>query len=304
MSPTTCEPPAARPAATFSLPKRKQRLSKAPLRFASFLAPNMFPVYRFIVRHIASRLGCAIDLFTGSCYQQLAGELDAAFVCGLAYVELARMQNVAIDPLAAPVLQGERYGGKPVYFSDVIVRRERSFYAFADLRGCSWSYNEPHSHSGYGIVRYELARRGETRHFFGRVVQAGYHERSIRLVCSGAVDAAAIDSQVLAVAWRDDPELAARLRILDSFGPSTIQPLVVARRLPERLRAELLSVLLEMSEDRAVQAALAQGFIQRFVPVSDSSYDDIREMMRRGQAADRMRGSKGGHSIKVCDSGR
>jgi phosphonate transport system substrate-binding protein len=245
----------------------------------------MFPVYQFIVGQLASRLGLAIELFTGSSYQQLESDVDAAFVCGLAYIELSRTNNWPIDPLAAPVLRGERYGGKPVYFSDVIVRRDRSLRSFADLRGCSWSYNEPHSHSGYGIVRYELARRGETWRFFGRIVEAGYHERSIRLVCSGAVDAAAIDSQVLAVAFRDHPELAEQLRIVAGLGPSTIQPLVVARRLPERLRAKLLSVLLEMSDDPVVQPALAQAFIQRFVPVSDSSYDDIRHMQREGQAS-------------------
>jgi phosphonate transport system substrate-binding protein len=254
------------------------------LRFATFLAPNMFPVYQAIAGQIAARLGCAIDFFAGSCYRQLASEVDAAFVCGLAYVELSRRNDLAVEPLAAPVLEGERYGGRPIYFSDVIVRRERSFGSFADLRGCSWSYNEPYSHSGYGIIRYELARRRETRQFFGTIVRAGSHERSIRLVRSGAVDAAAIDSQVLAVACRDDPELAMRVRILATLGPSTIQPLVVARRLPQRLRAELLSLLLEMGEDPLARAALARGLIQRFVPVSDSSYDDIRQMQRESRA--------------------
>jgi phosphonate transport system substrate-binding protein len=290
MSPSLRKPCADRSAGTLPFPKKKQRTSKRPLRFASFLAPNMFPVYQFIVRQIARRLGCAADLFTGSSYRQLAGDVDAVFMCGLAYVELSRTKDWPFEPLAAPVLQGERYGGRPVYFSDVIVRRERPFRSFADLRGCSWAYNEPRSHSGYGIVRYELARRGQTRRFFGTIVEAGYHERSIRLVCSEAVDAAAIDSQVLAVAFRDHPELARQLRIVESFGPSTIQPLVVARRLPERLRADLRTALLELGEDPRVQPALGQGFIERFVPVSDSSYDDIRHMLRESQAAGTLTG--------------
>ena len=44
--------------------------------------------------------------------------------------------------------------------------------------------------------------------FFARVVEAGFHQRAIRLVAAGVVDAAAIDSQVLAVELRDHPELA------------------------------------------------------------------------------------------------
>jgi hypothetical protein len=46
---------------------------------------------------------------------------------------------------------------------------------------------------------YSLVRIGARPGFFGRVVEAGYHQRAIRMVHAGAVDAAAIDSQVLAV---------------------------------------------------------------------------------------------------------
>ena len=245
----------------------------------------MFATYEWIIRRIATRLGCVIEFFAGTSYLSLATEIDAAFVCGMAYVELARDHNSPVEPLVAPMLHGDRYGGRPVYFSDVIVRRDRWFCSFADLRGCSWCYNEPHSHSGYGITCYQLACRGETRGFFGKVVEAGYHEHSIGLVCSGAVDASAIDSQVLAVALRDHPDLAAKLRVIDSFGPSTIQPLVVARRLPERLRADMLRVLLEMGDDPAAQGALSHALISRFVPVFDSSYDDIRQMLGAAAAA-------------------
>jgi phosphonate transport system substrate-binding protein len=263
-------------------PRQKRRTSQRPLRFATFLAPKLFSVYDFIVQRISTKLDWTIELIAGSSYRQLA-DMDAAFVCGLAYVQLSRTWPV--EPLVAPVLQGDRYGGKPIYFSDVIARRDRPFRSFADLRGCSWSYNEPLSHSGYGITRYELARRGETCGFFGKVVKAGYHERSISLVRSGSVDASAIDSQVLAIALRDHPDLASELRIIDSFGPSTIQPLVVAPHLPERLRAEMLGVLAEMSNDPVARAGLAHALIERFVPVFDSSYDDIRYMMSRAESA-------------------
>ena len=46
----------------------------------------------------------------------------------------------------------------------------------------------------------------------------------MRLVAAGAVDGAAIDSQVLAVATRDAPSLARSLRVVDALGPSTSQP--------------------------------------------------------------------------------
>jgi phosphonate transport system substrate-binding protein len=256
------------------------------LRFATFLAPNLLPVYRFITRRVGERLGCATELTVGSCYGQLGPEADVGFICGLPYVELARRPNPPVEPLAAPVLLGERYGGRPVYFSDVVVRRDSPFRCFADLRGCTWSYNEPTSHSGYGLTRYWLVRLGQTRGFFGRVVEAGWHERSLRLVASGEVDASAVDSQVLAVALRDHPELAARLRVLEVLGPSTIQPVVASRRLSAALRSELRGVLLGLADDAEGRARLAHGFVARFAAVGDGDYDDIRAMFAAAEDAD------------------
>jgi phosphonate transport system substrate-binding protein len=256
-----------------------------PLRFVSYLAPNMLPVYGFIARHVGARLGCPTELRAGGGYDELADPPEVAFLCGLPYVEHTRRAEPAVEPVAAPVLQGERYGGRPVYFSDVIVRRDSPFRSFADLRGQSWSFNEPHSQSGYGITRCHLLRLGETEGFFGPVVEAGYHERSIRLVCSGAVAASAVDSQVLAVALRDHPELAAGLRVIDSLGPSPIQPVVVARRLPAALKEDLRTVLVEMADDPEARRRLAHGFVERFVPADDATYDPIRAMLAEAEAA-------------------
>ena len=123
----------------------------------SFLAPAMLPVYEFISRHVGRRLGVATELTAGRCYGELVGA-DVAFVCGLAYIELCGPGRLPLAPVAAPVLAGPRGGGRPVYFSDVVVRRDSPFRAFADLRGASWCYNEPLSHSGY--LRCWSTRRG------------------------------------------------------------------------------------------------------------------------------------------------
>ncbi len=222
----------------------------------------------------------------GSSYAELNGEgVDVAFVCGLPYVELARGGEAPMEPLAAPVLRGDRFGGRAVYFSDVIVHRASRWQSFDDLRGCSWAYNEPHSQSGYGITRYHLACRGETNGYFGRVVEAGWHERALRLVADSAVDAAAIDCHVLDVALRAEPELAARVRVIDTLGPSTIQPVVASRRLPLRLRTDLRSFLLGLSNDPAARPHLDRALVQGFAAVNDASYDDIRAMLAAVEAA-------------------
>ena len=190
-----------------------------------------------------------------------------------------------VEPLAAPVLAGDRYGGRPVYYSDVIVRRDSPISCLEELRGCSWAYNEPASHSGHTVTLYSLVRMGARPGFFGRVVEAGFHQRAIRLVHTGAVDAAAIDSQVLAVELRDHPQLADRLRVIGSFGPSTIQPVVAASRLPGRLRTRSGSCWSGSATTRRRGRLLDHGFIDRFSPVDDAAYDDIRAMLATIEAA-------------------
>lgn len=252
---------------------------RRPLRFVTYLAPNMKPVYEYITRRVGELIDWPTELTVGESYDELADPPDVSFICGLAYVELARQGRAAVEPIAAPLLQGPRYNGRPVYFSDVIVHRDCPAQSFTDLRGRSWAYNEPLSHSGYGVTRYHLVCLGETNGFFSKVVEAGWHERSIRLVSSGEVDASAIDSHVLALTLRDHPELAHCLRVIDTLGPSTIQPVVVARRLPESLKVELSDAFLSLGDDPAARPHLARGFIERFIPVNDASYDDVRAML-------------------------
>jgi phosphonate transport system substrate-binding protein len=255
------------------------------LRFLTFLAPNMFPVYQYIADYVGKKLGCTTEIAVGESFDQFAaGEADAGFICGLPYVRLADQPEPPVELLAAPVLQGERYAGKPVYFSDVIVHVDSPFQTFADLRGRSWSYNEPASHSGYNVTCHRLATIGATRDFFGKVIQAGFHQKSIRMVCTGEIDASAIDSQVLAIELRDHPELAPQLRIIDTFGPSPIQPVVASSRVPDKVKADLRAVLLEMGDDPEAKKVFAHGFVERFAPVTDKSYDDIREMTRLAES--------------------
>jgi phosphonate transport system substrate-binding protein len=120
---------------------------------------------------------------------------------------------------------------------------------------------------------------GETPRFFSRVVEAGSHQRSIRLVADGEVDASAIDSQVLAVELREHPELEQRLRVIESLGPSPIQPAVAASLLPRSLKRELRAALMDMHHDTEAQEALAYGLVKRWEPVIDNHYDPIRCML-------------------------
>jgi phosphate/phosphite/phosphonate ABC transporter binding protein len=268
--------------------------TRGALRFATYLAPNMYPVYQCVADFVGRQLRRPVELAVGESFAAFArGEVDVGFICGLPYVALTCHDPSPQDPspvelLAVPVLQGERYRDLPIYFSDVIVRRESAYRAFADLRGCVWAYNDPDSHSGYNITRYTLVRMGETRGFFGRVVAAGFHQEALRMVADGRVDASAIDSQVLAIELRDHPELAARVRIISALGPATIQPVVAARHMSPALKDDIRAAICAIGDDQQARATLDRSFVARFEPIADAAYDDIRAMVAAAEAADFM----------------
>lgn len=263
------------------------RLVSTPLRIATFLAPNMHAVYEFITDRIGRALGRQTELIVGTSFAQFAsGELDAGFICGLPYVQLMRQSPPPVELLAAPVLTTERYAGRPIYFSDVIVRQGDVARSFADVRGRSWAYNDLDSHSGYNLTRYTLVRMGEMAGYFSDVVAAGTHQRAIRMVATGEIDASAIDSQVLAIELRDHPELAAACQVIDTLGPSTIQPFVAATHLHASLRSNLREIVVSLHRSPDARPALAHGFVARFAPVTDEDYHDIRHMLEACEAAD------------------
>jgi ABC-type phosphate/phosphonate transport system substrate-binding protein len=256
------------------------------LRFGTYLAPDVLPVYEAVTEEVGKRLGIDTELVVETSYESCErDENEVCFVCSLPYVTFERRGLDLAAPVAAPVLQGDRYRGQPIYFSDVIVGADSPFRSFLDLRGRSWAFNEPLSHSGYGITRYHLVRLGETNGFFGKVIEAGFHQEAIRMVARGEVDGSAIDSQVLAIELRDHPHLANEVRVVDSLGPSTIQPVAVSRRVPEELRTAIQGVLLSIADDPAIRERLASGLVERFVSVDARSYDDIRAMLEACEAA-------------------
>lgn len=252
----------------------------ADLRFGTFLAPNMMSVYSAIADVVGERLGLSTELVVETDYENCRNDVnDICFVCSLPYVHFEREGIAPAVPIAAPVLQGERYRGEPIYFSDVIVAAGSDLKTFEDLRGHSWAFNEPLSQSGYGITRYHLVEMGETGGYFGQVVEAGFHESAIRMVRDGEVDASAIDSQVLGIEMRDNPELSDQLRVIDSLGPSTIQPVAVSKRFDDRFRSDVRDVLLGLHDYEGFREILDHGLVERFVEVGPESYDDIRAML-------------------------
>lgn len=258
------------------------------LQLTTCQAVNTHAVTAAIADYLAQQLNLetqfVIDPSWEECLQNvLTGHIEIGWMCGYPYVQQTAVPEPAIELLALPVMAGTRYQNRPIYFSDVIVRWESDFTQFKDLRGASWAYNDNGSQSGYHVVRYKLAQIGANGGFFGRVVAAGAHLRSLQMVLGGEVDSAAIDSTVLDMVLQDDPTLVSQIRIIDVLGPSPIPPWVIHKSVSAPLRQSLQQVLTQMHLNPAGQQILAVGEMVRFETAVDAHYDPIRQMLQASQ---------------------
>ena len=261
---------------------------KQPLKLASLMSENEDFIFDGLARYIQERTSAPVQVFGQIPWKERerlldAGEIDIAWICGLPYVLRADRPDPGIELLTAPVMPGRRYRNQPIYFSDIVVHKDSQFHQFAELEGASWAYNDTHSHSGYNVVRYHLARLGRTGQYFGKVIKSGAHLASLRMILRKEVDAAAIDSVVLEIELRHRPELRSELRVIDTLGPSPIPPLVISKKMPSETGEAIRDLLVNMDTDVAGRAALAKIRLARLARVQDSDYDAIRSMYRKAK---------------------
>lgn len=272
------------------MPKKQEArsgigLGSALLLATSLQAPVADPFCRRLSDYLAERSGRPIRFVDDEPWQARerrldSGEIDFAWICGLPYARRRDSDTPTVTLVAASVMVHPRYQNRPIYFSDVVVLRASPWNAVTDLAGTRWAYNEPSSHSGYNLTRFELARTGLGSGFFGEVVEAGSHEAALQLVLEGAVDATALDSTVLEAMTSQRPELREELRVIDTWGPSPMPPWVAANHVDEQTRLGLQEMLTSMHLDPAGRDVLRNAQVARFSAVEDTDYDPIRRMAK------------------------
>ncbi len=242
------------------------------LRLVSYLAPNMFWFYQAVAAYLGRVFGVETEIVQSQCDSLsdpiiLQDKLDIAFICGLPFVQLNQFVPGQLQAIVAPVMQASRYGDRPVYFSDIIVNTH-SITTFKDLAGKTFCYNDLGSNSGYNLMCQRLMHSGYPSSFFGKVIQSGSHQNSIKLVVEELADCSAIDSTVLEQQLRDTPELGNHLRVIESIGPCPMPPIIASQRLD--CIQELKSALCQ--PDPELLCAMEQAHIRRYDVVQSEDY--------------------------------
>ncbi len=137
--------------------------------------------YGGLVAYLEEGLGRPVKLVQRGTYAELnalmqVGQLDAALVCPLPYVQGHRAFGMEL--VAAPVHRGE-----PEHYSYLIVPSDSDASGLGDLRDGVFAFTDPDSSSGWLIPAYQLALTGETPDtFFARYIFTYHHSESFRAV--------------------------------------------------------------------------------------------------------------------------
>ncbi len=254
--------------------------NQEPIRIAvgGMITPKEgFIYYRKFLDYIGEKLGRRVDFVDRDDYAEInrlveTGDVDVAFVCSGPYVD--GHHKFGMELLVAP----HAYGGI-VYYSYIIVPRNSPVEDFQGLRGKRFAFTDPLSNTGKLVPTYMLARMGETPDsFFREYIYAKTHDKAIKAVAEGIVDGAAVDSLIWEYLNSMDPGITAKTRILLKSPPYGIPPVVVSPRLDRETKKKLKAVFLAAHEDAQGREILKSMMIDRFVPISDSAYDSVREM--------------------------
>jgi len=206
-------------------------------------------------------------------------DLGCAFICGYPYALAAPKPRL----LAAPVPSPEAYGGKPVYWSDLVVRADASWVKLGDVLGRRLAHTTEDSQSGYQAARALLAPYARGDPLFAATIGPLITPRRIaEAIVAGEADVGPLDSYAHDLIRAHEPGLAAQLRTIATTPPTPIPPLVAAPGIAMaeagRLRAALLDIA-HAAELRSIRDAL---LLDGFVAVEPEDYSVLLE--RAGDA--------------------
>ena len=249
-------------------------------------APSLSAAWRRFLEWVTARSGVAMDVIEHA-HPALLDDLWAredmacVFMCGYPWALRERRPRL----LAAPVPSPTRYGGRPIYFTDFIVRADTPFRTLEDTFGSRIAYSVEESHSGYNAARHHLlAYRTAARPalYAGTVGPLISQRVVLDAVLDGRADVAPVDSYLLDLWRRHLPDVAARVRVVATTLPAPIPPLVASPGADDAVCRRVTAALAEAHRAPEIASTLEALLVSRFEPVDDAAFEVFLE--RRSEA--------------------
>ncbi len=223
--------------------------------------------------HIAEAINVPVELVQRRTYQDittmlLAGELDAAWICGYPYIR----HRAELELIAVPV-----WHGRQLYQAYLIAHEGRDAGQLDQLAGDVHAFSDPDSNSGYLVTRSELARnRQSPDQFFSRAFFTYGHRNVVRAVSRGLAQSGSVDGYVWEALSTLEPSLTAKTSIVWKSEWLGFPP--VARRrfgFDAGLQRDFAAALTTMQKGQDGKAALDLLQLEGFAQADPTLFDGI-----------------------------
>ena len=211
-------------------------------------------------------------------------DLGCVFMCGFPFARSAHPPRL----LAAAIPSPQRYGGKPVYFTDLVVRAVSDFRTLEDTFGSRMGWTVEDSQSGFNAPRHHLLQ-------FRRPVRPTLYKESvgplitprrvIEALLDNRIDVGPLDSYCHDLLKKHDAALTDRLRTVATTAAAPIPPLVAAADLDDATVARLRTALLDVSQRPELAKLRDTLLLQGFAAVEPQAYAITLERERAAVTA-------------------
>jgi ABC-type phosphate/phosphonate transport system substrate-binding protein len=252
-------------------------------------SPSLTAAWHRLLEWVSVRAGVPLDVLDQADPLPLddiwrRDDLGCVFMCGYPWA----LRRDRPHLLASPVPSPARYGGRPVYFTDFIVRDNSPYTRLEDTFGGGLAYSSEHSHSGYNAARYHLLRyrTPERPALYGRVLgPLGRQVPVIDAVIEGRADVGPVDGYALDLLRRHGAERARRVRVVATTVAAPSAPLVASPAVDQAARERLTETLLAAHQAPELAVTLDELLLARFVRVAPADLEIFLDRARAAEAA-------------------
>lgn len=252
----------------------------ANARMYSSGAPEAGLAWTSLLNWVVARAGCGFEVLDYPPPQPLdalwaRADLGCAFMCGLPYARDPR----PLTPIVAPVVHGARYQGRPIYFTDIVVRSDSPYRTLEDTFGGRVGFTVHHSQSGYVALReHLLPYRLKIGHSpYSQVVGPLYGARDIvDALLAGRIDVGPLDSYVFDLVRHLQPATGAQLRTVATTRASPIPLFVATAPIGQDLVGKLQAAFMAAARAEELEAERDMLLIADFVIPEQAPYQALR----------------------------
>jgi phosphonate transport system substrate-binding protein len=210
----------------------------------------------------------------------LSGSVDIAKLGPASYTSV-RKDDDSITPFATLSVLQDSFGASATSYYSLLIVRQKSGLTIETLRGKKLALVDPDSTSGALIPLNIFSRQINMplASYFSRIGYSGTHEQSVMSVADREVDAAFVASSSLSELMRSGRVKPNDMRVLWKSDAIPRDPFVYRGRLCADIRQKIQKVFFA-SANPNVAATLNALHSEKFVPVSDSDYQIIRDLQQ------------------------